>query len=455
MNLPSPPESNTTRRAFLAAGAALGLAGCGGGGGTPAPAPVPAIDSLSAEPVAVGDAARITAVFSGGAGRIEPDVGAVTSGVPAVTPRLAGPRAFTLVVQAPGQPALRRELWVRPSYRDRYVALPESPWLQYHAAVAAPDGAVIVIGGSRGLGVLSDAIDRFDPTTRRFTRIGTMYTGRSLHSATPLPGGKALVAGGQVGLTNGGFAELVDLGTGAVEAAGWPVRPRSFHAACALDDGRVVLVGGFDDDTVELWDPATRRFRLVAARMHNRREWPTATRLADGRVLIVGGSHTAEAQRLAEVFDPRTETFEPVASPLDGERRSLHAAHLMPDGRVLVLGGEVHTAAGLMPLDTALRFDPATQSLAVDGRLGTARTVVRSVLLPDGIVRLFGGQAPDEPALRTAEAYPPGLAQPRLLAPMPAARGWHTLTPLPDGRVLILGGDDAGGQPVMTALLYE
>ena len=455
MNLPIPPESITTRRAFLASGAAFGLAACGGGGSTPAPTPAPAIESLSAEPVAVGDAARITAVFSGGAGRIEPDVGAVTSGVAVSTPPLAGPRAFTLVVQAPGQPALQRELWVRPSYRDRYVALTESPWLQHHAAVAAPDGAVIVIGGSRGLGVLSDAIDRFDPETRRFTRIGTMYTGRSLHSATPLPGGRALVAGGQVGLTNGGFAELVDLRTGAVEAAGWPVRPRSFHAACALEDGRVLFVGGFEDDTVELWDPATRRFRLVAARMHNRREWPTATRRADGRVLSVGGAHTGVAQRLAEVFDPRTETFEPVASPLEGERRSLHAAHLMPDGRVLVLGGEVRAGTAVTPLDTVLRFDPATQVLSLDGRLAAPRTVVRSLLLPDGLVRLFGGQTPDEPALRVVEAYLPGPAQPRPLTPMPAGRGWHTLTMLPDGRVLILGGDDAAGQPVRTALLYE
>ncbi|HEY9110059.1 MAG TPA: hypothetical protein VIN58_25555, partial [Roseateles sp.] len=214
------------------------------------------------------------------------------------------------------------------------------------------------------------------------------------------------------------------------------------------------VVGGIQNDSVELWDPATRRFRLVTARMHNAREFPTATRLADGRVLIVGGDHTGPNQRLAEVFDPRSETFEPVASPLDAERRAMHAAHALPDGRVLVLGGEVRTSTELQPLDSLLLFDPATLTLTPQGRLDTPRSLVRSLLMPDGQVRLFGGQTAAELCARSASALTPGAAA-RSLAAMPAGRAWHTVSALPDGRVLILGGDDEAGAAVGNGLLYE
>jgi hypothetical protein len=224
-----------------------------------------------------------------------------------------------------------------------------------------------------------------------------------------------------VGLSNGGFAELIDERSGTVAPAGWPVRPRIRHAAVALADGRVLVVGGLQSNSVELWEPQAQRFRLVAARMANAREYPSATLLADGRVLIVGGDHVGPTQQLAEIFDPATETFAAVASPLNAERRAMHAAHRLPDGRVLVLGGEVRSADDLAPLDSVLVFDPAAQALALHGRLDGARSLVRSALLADGQVRLFGGITPGEAAAATASAYGPGSVA-RALAAMPAGR---------------------------------
>jgi len=356
-------EQQCTRRAMLMAGLSLGLGGCGGGGDSPAPAAnEPAVQRLESGEARVGEQVQITAVFSGGQGRIEPDIGPVQSGFAVRTPVLAAPRRYTLIVEATGRPSARRELEVRPAYRDRYVAVEGAPaLLQYHAAVTAADGSILVIGGSRGLLAPSEAIDRYDPATRRFSRIGNLYTGRTLHTATRLADGRVLVLGGTVGLSSGGFAELIDPASGKAEPVGWPARPRIRHATVALDDGRALVVGGYQSDSVELWDPATRRFRLVADRMANVREFPTATRLADGRVLIVGGDHVGPAQRLAEVFDPRTERFDRVASPLNEERRAMHEAHLLPDGRILVMGGELREDTGFEPLDTVLCFDPATQ----------------------------------------------------------------------------------------------
>ncbi|NCT84426.1 MAG: hypothetical protein GXC94_14850 [Comamonadaceae bacterium] len=451
-------EAQAARRAMLRAGWGLGLgwglAACGGGGSSEAPAG-PTVHSLEADAARIGEPVSVTAVFSGGAGRVEPDIGAVQSGVPFSLPPVIAPRQYTLVVEAQGRPSARRALDVQPVYRDRYVALDDATPRQYHAAATTSDGRVLIIGGSRGLSAPSEAIERYEPATRRFTRIASMYTGRTLHTATPLAEGRVLVVGGTVGLSNGGFAELIDERRGSVEAAGWPVRPRIRHAAVALADGRVLVVGGVQSDSVELWDPATRRFRLVAARMANVREFPTATRLADGRVLIVGGDHEGPTQRLAEVFDPQTETFTPVASPLNEQRRAMHEAHALPDGRVLVVGGELRGATDLEPLDTVLVYSPATQALTLHGRLDRPRSLVRSLLLPDGRLRLFGGQTATEIAARTASVYEPATGTAAALAALPAGRAWQTVSALPEGRVLIVGGDNESGGAVPGALLYE
>ncbi len=100
-----------------------------------------------------------------------------------------------------------------------------------------------------------------------------------------------------------------------------------------------------------------------------------------------------------------------------------------------------------------LRFDPAQQALVDAGLLERPRSVVRSVLRPDGQVLMFGGEATDDASTATAGSYREGAAQ--ALAPMPAGRAWHTVNPLPDGRLLILGGDAPNGSAVGGGLIYE
>lgn len=459
MRHPRPPAEVQSRRRFLAT-TAWGLAGgsaltaCGGGGGDGAPAGPPAIQGLRAEPVAVGDAARLTATFSGGSGRIEPDIGAVQSGVPVNTPALAQPRRYTLVVEAAGQPTARQALDVVPHYRNRYAPVATPQPLQYHAAVAAADGSVIVIGGSRGLPTMSEAVDRFDPATRQFTQVARMVTGRSGHTAHRLPDGRILVLGGQVSLSSAVQAELVDPVRGTVTPAGRPVETRNRHAGVTLADGRVLVVGGLWRRSVEVWDPATLSFRLVAASMRHSREFPTATLLADGRVLIVGGDHVDDADVPAEIFDPRTERFEPVGAPADLPLRYFHDAHVLPNGQVLILGGERRDGlTSHTPLASVLRFDPATQALAAVGTLDRPRALVRSVLRPDGSVLMFGGDGLGDPSTASATLWRDGACEP--LAAMPAGRAWHTVTPLPDGRLLILGGDTPEGGAAGGGLVYE
>lgn len=447
------------RRALLGAagGAALapllGLTGCGGGGATSG---APAIQRFSAAGTAalfVGEPARLQLEFTGGQGRIEPDIGPVSSGIEVPTPPLDRERRYTLIVEAPGQLTARHALDLQPQFRGRYVALTQPFALQYHAAVTAGDGSVIVIGGSRGGATLSAAIDRYEPAARRFSRIGEMRTGRDSHSATRLPDGQILVLGGNTSLADGPAAELIDERSGAVGSVGPLARTRSRHAAVALADGRVLVVGGLNRDSVELWDPHSRGFRLVAARMRHVREFPTATLLADGRVLIAGGYHIAAENLFAEIFDPASERFTPVNSPL-GDRRQMHQAHRLSDGRVLIAGGEIQTEDSLTALASVLLFDPADNSLSAPPGLDQPRSLLRSALLPDDRLLMFGGQTASEPAMASASVYRAGEPA-RALPPMPTGRAWHTVSRLGDGRVLILGGDDAGGAPMTSAYLYE
>jgi hypothetical protein len=444
--------------------AALMLAACGGGtgdAGTPPAGKPPTITSFNAAAAKhfVGDRAQLTAVFEGGSGRIVSDSGAaigpVTSGTPVATAPLAASTRFTLIVERGGQSA-RQELAVEVGYRDRYVTLSEQRVLQYHAAVAAGDGAVLVIGGSRGEGTLSTAIDRFDPATRSFTRLGSLRTGRAGHTATRLHDGRILVVGGATGLQIGNVADLVDERTGAVSHGGRPVRPRNRHAAVALADGRVLVVGGLNDNTAEVWDPATNTFRLVGNMLHTR-EWPTATLLADGRVLVAGGHSDVPSYAFAEVFDPRTERFTALAAPAApafAARRQFHTANRLADGRVLIVGGEHEDPLQerLLPLASVVQFDPATDTLSPRGDLEAPRSVAAAVQLGDDVA-LFGGLTPAQAPASSAVLYRSGA--PRALAAMPVARHFHTATRMGDGRILILGGDDARQEPVTSVVIYE
>ncbi len=448
-----------TRRRWLALLGAQGLlVGCGGGG-SGGVGQAPAILGLQADPPApgVGERARLTAVFSGGSGRIEPGIGPVASGVPVDTPVLDAPRRYTLIVEAPGQPAARRAIELSVGYRDRYRPLSAPFAVQYHAAVTAGDGSVLVFGGTRGLPTTSEAIDRFDPLSGRFTRIGSLLSGRAQHTATRLPDGHILVVGGHIALSQGPGAELVDERSGEVVAAAPLVLPRIRHATVALADGRVLTVGGQARRTAELWDPATGTFRLLASRLQHVREYPTATLLADGRVLVFGGDHDPLVPHVAgELFDPATETFNPLAADQTDERRLMHQAFRLADGTVLVVGGEVSDDDTIRPLDSVLRFDPASGRLSRAGTLDQPRTLVRGLLLPGDELRLFGGQTASQGVARSASAWrSEGSPAARPLADMPDGRAWHTVSRLGDGRVLVLGGDSDDGGPVTTAWLYD
>ncbi len=456
----------------------IGLLGCGGGsggsgGGTPpptGPGPNPPGGGPPAKPEIVefsadkpgyliGEKAVLTVRFTGGVGRIDPDVGAVQSGTPVQTVALDGPRALRLVVES-ASGTVTRSLRLDVRYRDAYRAVGIPFVGRGHTASLAADGSVLLIGGSRGERTVSAAIDRYDPRTGNLARIGELRNGREGHRAVRLNDGRILVTGGISALPLA-TAEIVDERTGAVSPTGRPRVPRVSHTATRIGSDKVLVTGGYSSGegavlgisrTAEIWEPSTNQFRLLPATMKVARAGHSATQLPDGRVLIVGGFSPDGKYELAEVFDPATETFT-VFAAVDNRERGLHSTAQLPDGSVLVLGGETEATE---PLASVMLFrgdnGGTSQVLA---NLVRPRTLVDGAMSRDGRVFLFGGEVgPGNVTTDTAEAYS-GAAGGAPIASMASPRVGHTTTLLPDGRFLIAGGEDGGGRLVPAALLYE
>lgn len=453
-----------SRRWLLAAvPAAALLAACGGGGDEPATPEIYRFESATVTAY-MGEHTTLRAEFAGGRGRIEPGIGEVASGIPVTTPLLDRDREFRLVVERAGQPAAMRTLRVSVRFRDRYQ-LGATPFAaSQHAAVAAADGSVLLIGGSRGEFTISDAIERFDPASGQILRIGTLPPGgRAMASATRLANGQILLAGGVSSSTDWRRADVVDERTGAVTPAGALSVVRVEHAAVRLADGRVLVTGGHSageqarlgvSDSAEIWEPATGTFRRLPRPMTIPRAGHSATLLPDGRVLIAGGYSTAAGYVFAEVFDPRDESFS--ARPDVHPMRALHAALATDDGRVLLIGGETAFPGEEepAPMSSVLRFDPATGRLTRLPSLAMPRTMVRAVLLPDGRALLFGGQHGLEGYAETAELYDPAQGG-RLIAALDGGRALHTVTRLASGRVAVIGGERKDGSWADSVLIYE
>ncbi|MDA1036290.1 MAG: hypothetical protein O3B65_05350, partial [Chloroflexi bacterium] len=170
--------------------------------------------------------------------------------------------------------------------------------------------------------------------------------------------------------------------------------PRESATATTLQDGRVLVVGGRSSATgtglraSEVYEPLTNTWADLAASSGSAgatlrpRLGHTATLLPDGRVLIVGGELGSGAELSAEVFDPGFSTFSAVEG-VDFARQD-HAAVLMPDGTVLIFGSKADD------IRVIERFDPVTNSFSPAGVLRESYRSLTAALLVDGSVLIVG-----------------------------------------------------------------
>jgi hypothetical protein len=220
-----------------------------------------------------------------------------------------------------------------------------------HTATLLTDGRVLVIGGStNGFPEAATAsAEIYDPATGSFTATGSTTVPRQEHTATLLSDGRVLIVAGYTGDFRVGqrSAEIYDPTTGTFTNAPTQLTTgRGHHTATTLPDGRVLIAGGFTEfpgpgvDSAEIYDPATGTFTPTGA-MHDLRGWHTAALLNDGTVLVAGGftafPFTGQTLASAEIYDPGTGTFTATA-PMHAPR-GRHAAAQLNNGDVLVAGG--------------------------------------------------------------------------------------------------------------------
>lgn len=307
-----------------------------------------------------------------------------------------------------------------------------------HTATLLPNGQVLIAGGMERNGVFFNGAELYDPMTGRFTAADkNMGTQRVGHSATLLPNGKVLIAGGWGNEGVLASAELYDPKTGVFTATGNMSVARGDFTATLLSNGRVLVAGGESGGVLsgaETYDPATGQFARTG-NMSAGRTMHAAVLLPDGRVLIAGGGEYQHPLATAELYNPTSGTFSITGNMT--VPRYKHAALLLTDGDVLVVGGSDGRDWQGQYANAEI-YHPAQGAFSAIGNMNKARFKLPNAvaLLKNGKVLIAGGDTQVEiynPASRTFS-----VASGR----MDTARFYSTATLLTDGRVLVAGGYD-------------
>ena len=303
---------------------------------------------------------------------------------------------------------------------------------EHFTATLLPGGKVLMAGGQTVTGSSLASAELYNPATRTFSATGSLHTARAYPAAALLPGGKVLVAGGLSGnFVAADSAELYNPVTGTW-ADTTPMNATGYGlTATPLPDGSVLVAGFGGKSPAEVYNPAKATWTNTGPMAASQGVFPTATLLKNGQALLAAGGTTA-----AELYDPATNAWTATGSM--STPRQFAAAALLPDGDALVTGG--NTPDGGASLASAELFDPATGKWSVTGSMTGARSGATATALPDGTVLAAGGcsSCGNQPALASAEIYSDGFWFP--VQSMTQPRVFQTATPLPDGSVLVAGG---------------
>ena len=249
-----------------------------------------------------------------------------------------------------------------------------------HSATQLADGRILVIGGENKKGLVKQ-VEIFDPSANSFSVLVKVKKPRANHVAALLADGRVLIAGGRG--SNGPLSstEIFDPKTGAFTEGPSMKRAREGHSAVTLHNGVILIAGGDAEGTAEIFEPTTELFAPIASRMQVARSFHSTALLNDGRVLIAGGrAKNGNATRSAEIFDFSSLSFSAPSNTMHVERfRPL--LRVLSDGKVQIIGGDAERSIEL--------FDPAGKIFTAFAHLPTGPDSIEEVLRAHTRAALF------------------------------------------------------------------
>jgi hypothetical protein len=274
----------------------------------------------------------------------------------------------------------------------------------YDTLTALSDGKVLLAGSGNPISSGSSnstqtTAELFDPSRGAFFSIGPLLARVNSAVVIRLSDGRVLLLGGKLDNQSGtptATAEIYDPVSGTFAFTGSMTTPRYNHTATLLQNGEVLVAGGSSSSvsgaslaSAELYDPVTASFVSIG-NMSIAHANHTATLLADGRVLIAGGSSLPSTAKhsvtpVAEIYDPVTATFSVTGAMLTP--REFHTATRLDNGDVLMVGGD----DALKVLSSTELYDPISGSFSAGANMAVPREHFVAALLSDGDVLVEGG----------------------------------------------------------------
>jgi N-acetylneuraminic acid mutarotase len=322
-----------------------------------------------------------------------------------------------------------------------------------HTATLLPNGNVVIAGGENNNQALAST-EVYSTLTGSWAHSGNLNVARSNASAVLLQSGAILVAGGCIsgclGATTAS-AELFNSVSGAWSSTGSMLTARTYFAMVLEPGGKVLVAGGCTGlnsngcsavtAKVEYYNPSTGKWSALPP-MHVARGSLSATRLPNGQFLVAGGINAVgDPISSCELFNPSTGKW--TLTGAMNVARDEHTAVLLATGNVLVAGGE--SVAGPSTAKTEL-YNPTTGKWTLSGNLNTARQEHTATMLMNGKVLIAGGNnvtTNQTTVLASAELYNPSTGVWSITGSLNDARVGHTATLLNSGHVLAASGSDA------------
>ncbi|PKA23123.1 galactose oxidase [Leptospira sp. mixed culture ATI2-C-A1] len=252
----------------------------------------------------------------------------------------------------------------------------------------------MVVGGNSPKAYAASSVYKL--TENQITFLGSMNKPRNQHAVVALQNGKVLIIGGYDGRLILSDSELYDPGTNSFAVISPMNIPRTHHTATLLNDGRVLITGGFGKQSdklksAEIFNPNSNSFQQINDLNVSRRRH-SATLLNNGNVLIVGGDGLNETLSSAEIFDPNTNTFTLVGQQMS-IGRSNHTANLLDNNRVVVSGGYSFDINGNYSYSKSVEvFDFGTGNFSVIGKMSEPRAGHGAVKFGTNVIVCGGGR---------------------------------------------------------------